>query len=313
MARTKPPKKAPQKDFNGPFPLQDDEIFLSLTPGRQKFVYNYYLKPVSKWSNGRCYSRAFGHEEIKPSHYVEANRLLKAPKIQHCIDKLKKSFVRSLEISKERILQEEACLAYSDIALLFDDKGHLNVNPKDLPEDIRRAISSMKVSYDLKGEPVYEFKLWDKGKALQRIENIKGMNAPQKHLLGNDPDNPLPDPAQHQEQLLSLLLQMASRIPDGSNLPHPGRPEKEGPVQDEWEGSDQLSDPAGILRASSYNEEIETMTLIFEDGKVVEYLDFPEHLYETFLQAKNPSSFFSRRIDGNYEFNMISEDERMVG
>lgn len=88
---------------------------------------------------------------------------------------------RELLCTAERILQEESCLAYSDLRSLFDEAGSM-VNPRDLPEEVARSVSSIEVveTTDKDGEKTtkYKYKFWDKGRALARLEAIKGMTKP---------------------------------------------------------------------------------------------------------------------------------------
>lgn len=329
MPRTKPPKtksvqkrKPPEREvaFGKSFPLSKDSIFLSLTSGQQSFVYHMYLKPVTKWSNAKCYAESYNYEKPTRSHSVEASRLLKDPRIEHCIGVLKAKFVKNLEITRGRILEEEAAIAYSDIGDFFDEEGNLTVNPSKLPAEVRRSIAGFEViqEKDRTTDQViatkYKFKLWNKGQSLSRLQDIKGMKAPQKHLVGQDPDNPFPDSNQSQEMLLNLLLQMASRLPKsekcsvaqggGANTAEPRLISYDYEAE-ESRGYVELDDHMGLLLGCSYNDEIDALTLFFCDGKVVEYVDFPERIFDQFIDAKSPSQFFTRRIDGQFAFSIL--------
>ena len=84
------------------------------------------------------------------------------------------------EISRERVLKEEICLAMVDSGELFDPDGCL-IAPKDLPEYVRRAISSIEVK-EIGIDPEtgemrrqYKYKLWDKGRSIERLEKHLGL------------------------------------------------------------------------------------------------------------------------------------------
>jgi len=85
------------------------------------------------------------------------------------------------QITTERLMEEEARLAYSDIGELYGGKSF--IPPNELPEDVRRAVAGVKITtrtFTPKGkkkpvtETTYEYKFWDKGKALDRLHKIKG-------------------------------------------------------------------------------------------------------------------------------------------
>jgi phage terminase small subunit len=83
-------------------------------------------------------------------------------------------------ITVKRIMLEEVCIAYSDLKDLFDEDGN-TLPPHELPERIRRAIRSIEIKELPKkrqSDPTtyeYKYKLWDKGKALERISKHLGL------------------------------------------------------------------------------------------------------------------------------------------
>ena len=83
-------------------------------------------------------------------------------------------------ISQERILQEEACLAFIDIADFVDETGIFIKNIRDIPERLRRAVGGFEVTEKLDPTtgltvPVFKVKLLDKGRSLERLEKHLGM------------------------------------------------------------------------------------------------------------------------------------------
>ncbi len=87
------------------------------------------------------------------------------------------------DVKAVRILEEEKCIAYQDIRRIFN--GPTLIPPQELPEDVARAVSAIKVTQrtipgNAEGEQpvvetVYEYKFWDKGRSLERLEKIEGM------------------------------------------------------------------------------------------------------------------------------------------
>jgi hypothetical protein len=83
-------------------------------------------------------------------------------------------------IDPDRALRELARLAYADLRELVDEQGKL-LPMKDWPDDIARAVSSVKVrkenltAGDGEQEDVVEVKLWDKGKMLTALLQHLGL------------------------------------------------------------------------------------------------------------------------------------------
>lgn len=176
---------------NDPFPLSNDKLFQSLPETKRKFIYNVFLKPLTRWSLGKCYAEAFDRILNKYSP-ADAHLLLKEPKIKYCVDRLKAIYQNNLFITVERILEEEAAIAYSDIKDLFEKDGRLITSPSKMPETARRAISSFKVIEKLNGGTEYHVTLWSKSDALKRIENILGMTQAKKLEVSGPNGGPIP-------------------------------------------------------------------------------------------------------------------------
>jgi hypothetical protein len=87
------------------------------------------------------------------------------------------------------MLEEEKAIAFSDIRKLFDEHGSL-IAPHQLPDDITRAVAAIEIIDLPDGGSKYKYKLWDKGKALDRLEKIFGMFAPDKHEVEVKGDMP---------------------------------------------------------------------------------------------------------------------------
>lgn len=75
----------------------------------------------------------------------QAHRLLNTPAIKRQIDDAKLAQQKRTEISADTILRELLRLATVDVTQAFDEKGWLK-DLKDIPEDVRRAISAIETS-----------------------------------------------------------------------------------------------------------------------------------------------------------------------
>lgn len=85
-----------------------------------------------------------------------------------------------LTVTKDRILDEEANLAFIDIRKMFDGNGEM-LPPQYWPEELARAAASVEIDqkWDAtndKWQYKYKIKLNDKGRALGRLETVLGMN-----------------------------------------------------------------------------------------------------------------------------------------
>lgn len=78
------------------------------------------------------------------------------------------------EWAMERVLQEIQLIGTVDIRRAYDDSGAL-LSPKDMPEDVARALASVDVSEDDDGNVSHRIKLIDKLKALELIGKNFGL------------------------------------------------------------------------------------------------------------------------------------------
>lgn len=114
----------------------------------------------------------------------QGQRLLTNVDIVTAIAKAKKERADRLEISQDRVALELARVAYADIRKLFKETGEIK-DPLELDENTVRAISSVKITkkeiYDQdNGVPLcvehkYEYKFWDKNKALTELGKHTGV------------------------------------------------------------------------------------------------------------------------------------------
>ena len=110
--------------------------------------------------------------------YSTGQRLLKKfPEVAKAVKDGLERLAWKAEVKAERILREEGTIAFSDIAKIFN--GKTLISPDKLPEDVRRSISSIKQTVrtdkNLATETTYEYRFWDKGRALERLSKHLGL------------------------------------------------------------------------------------------------------------------------------------------
>jgi hypothetical protein len=86
------------------------------------------------------------------------SKLLATPRIRNEIARRQGERLKKQELTAERTLEEIRRLMTSDITNYFDDEGKL-LNLKNLPEDMRAAIASVKLNENGK---IIDLKLWSK-------------------------------------------------------------------------------------------------------------------------------------------------------
>lgn len=118
---------------------------------------------------------------------VTASRLLTKANIQERIQQLRAKTVRKLEITHERIAQEYARLAFSDIRNLYNENGALKPIT-ELDDDTAAALGSVEVEELFEGRGgeriqighVNKVKMWDKRAALDSLAKFMGLEPPTK-------------------------------------------------------------------------------------------------------------------------------------
>lgn len=109
-------------------------------------------------------------------------QLLQKPLIQERVRQLAAERAKKTDTTVERILEELARMAFADINDLFDEKGDLKPISQ-IPEDLRRAISSVEIEalYDGFGKDRYQIghtkkiKFWSKEKTLELLGKYRKM------------------------------------------------------------------------------------------------------------------------------------------
>ena len=164
-----------------------------LTAKQKKFA-DLYIETDSKQ---KSYLKAF--PKAKPgSAAAAATRLLKNVKVKRYIDvrqeQIDSEVLKRQIATKERILQEETCIALANIEGIFDENGAIK-ELHDWPEDLIAAIKTVKydkarVGTDNEGNAIYQKYIkvlifHDKGAALNRLEKCYGMQREKKEVSGN--------------------------------------------------------------------------------------------------------------------------------
>jgi phage terminase small subunit len=147
-----------------------------LTPKEEAFCLEY----ARCWSAGAAAERA-GYK------YNSGYALLRDPGVRWRIRELAKEYAAEVHVEAGSLLREMLFLAHFDVQELFDEGGHLKPL-RDIPEYVRRAITSLEVETTYVGEDasgvpistrVTKVKLASKERALEML----GKN---RQLFGED-------------------------------------------------------------------------------------------------------------------------------
>jgi phage terminase small subunit len=110
---------------------------------------------------------------------------LRKPDIQARISELRAQMGNQFNVTRERIAQELALIAFGDTKILFDEHGNLK-SPDDWNEE-GRVIASYEESVTEFGDEntggtktTKKVKQWDKIKAIEALNRLMGYNAPEK-------------------------------------------------------------------------------------------------------------------------------------
>jgi len=105
-------------------------------------------------------------------------RCLNKPEVKAVLRELREQIALDTQITLKRVMLEESCVAFCDPLDLFSDEGTI-IAPHELPERVRRAISSVEIietiTKDGEKQIRYKYKFWDKGKSLERISKHLGL------------------------------------------------------------------------------------------------------------------------------------------
>lgn len=115
--------------------------------------------------------------------YAIGEQNLRKTEIQLRIQQGRKALADKTEITRERVLQEYANVAFGDIREFFDENNRLKP-VQGLSDKAAAALAGVDVDElwggDIQIGETKKIKRWDKIKALDGISRILGLNAPDK-------------------------------------------------------------------------------------------------------------------------------------
>src|SRR5579871_5053308 len=160
-----------------------------LTPKQARFVTEYLLDLNATQAAIRAGFSA------KAAH-VQGARMLRNAKVRAAIDRAQAERAGRVRIEADRVLQEIATLAFSDIGQVLDFTGDVpRLRPaQEIPEAARRAISAVKTrrytegrGEDAREVEVVEFKLWDRLGSLRDLgRHLKLFTDQHEHKVSVD-------------------------------------------------------------------------------------------------------------------------------
>lgn len=150
-------------------------------------------------SNGHGTESAIKAGYSVRSAHVQASRMLKDIKIQNRIRQLRQERINAMKFDADAVLIELARIAKVDVGQAFNPDGTLKPI-HDIPEDVRRAMSSVEIDEIYEGFGVErravgqtkKVKFIDKNRALENIgRNLKLFTDKVEHSVDEDLANRL--------------------------------------------------------------------------------------------------------------------------
>jgi phage terminase small subunit len=117
---------------------------------------------------------AAGYKCSRSTARRNAARLMTYADILVSIEEGRRKAAYKAEVSQQRILEEEKCIAFFDPRNLFDETGKL-IPLYRLPTEVSRAIVGFGTIKQADGSLKYKYRFSDKGKSLERISRHLGM------------------------------------------------------------------------------------------------------------------------------------------
>lgn len=156
---------------------------MALTEKQELFVQAYLID-----FNATKAAKSAGYSEDTAGAIGWEN--LRKPEIQARIEEVRSEMGKSFNVTRERLAQELARIAYSDLRQAFDDKGALK-SPENWSDDVAAVIASVEVDelFEGFGEDriqigyTKKLKVWEKVKAIEALTKLMGYNAPEKKEL----------------------------------------------------------------------------------------------------------------------------------
>jgi phage terminase small subunit len=135
-----------------------------LTPLEERFVHEYFLDPASATA---AYQRA-GYKGKGDAARAAASRLLKRARVKAAIGVLREKEARRFDVSRERVLEQYARLAFSDIRRFHTPDGAFR-SIVDLSEADAAAIEQVEIDEEYEDvDPKVELEPQPHGGGLKR-------------------------------------------------------------------------------------------------------------------------------------------------
>lgn len=163
----------------------------NLTINQEKFCHEFVLTGNGSEAYRRAYPKSLEWKETAVA--CAGSKMLSRGNVSERIKELRGEVKKKFDISAERLLQEQARLALFDFRNIFDENGKL-IDPKNFPDDVAAAVSSIKVSRVRSAdsgegvEEVIELKLWNKNTALDSLFKNKGLYERDNKQRGTSPE-----------------------------------------------------------------------------------------------------------------------------
>lgn len=152
-----------------------------LTEKQEQFCQRYLID-----FNATKAAKEAGYSEHSAKEIGYEN--LTKPDIQARISELREEMGKSFNVTRERIAQELALIAFGDTRIIFDDNGNIK-SPSEWTDE-GRVISAYEESVTEFGDEdtggtktTKKVKQWDKIKAIEALNRLMGYNAPDKKEL----------------------------------------------------------------------------------------------------------------------------------
>jgi phage terminase small subunit len=161
--------------------MADEEKDQQLTEKEEAFCQQYLID-----FNGARAAREAGYSVDSAREIAHQN--LSKLHIQARIAQLREATGKAFNITRERIAQELALIAFGDTKVLYDENGRLKT-PENWSEE-GRLVSSYEETVTTGGEEGREWekksrkvRSWEKTKALEQLARLMGYNEPEKREL----------------------------------------------------------------------------------------------------------------------------------
>ncbi|MFV1484513.1 MULTISPECIES: terminase small subunit [unclassified Phaeobacter] len=184
-----------------------------LTPKQQRFVEEYLVDLNATQAAIRA-----GYSEKTAGHQGFAH--LKKPQIQKAVQECMEERSKRTEITQDRVLNELAKVAFSDLRKVLTSSGAL-IDTQDWDDDVAGFVSSVEVvkkpsgEFDEDGRPivdhVHKIRAWDKMAALEKLGKHLGMFVERSKVEHSGPDGGPIQTETGSSKLASFLDALADR------------------------------------------------------------------------------------------------------